>query len=97
MTSIIQIIEALLSILSILVIVDVLFSLLIQFGFLDKRNQIVAQLWFSIRNLMEPMYSRIRSFLPKTIGFDLAPAVLLFGIFVLEVIISNNKAFLLGI
>ena len=82
MNSLIQIISALLNIISWLVIIDVIMSLLIQFRILDQRNQIVSQIWLSIRNIMEPIYSKIRSFLPKTIGFDLAPAVLLFGIFV---------------
>ena len=90
MNSLIQIISALLNIISWLVIIDVVMSLLIQFRILDQRNQIVSQIWLSIRNIMEPIYSKIRSFLPKTIGFDLAPAVLLFGIFALQVIIKNN-------
>ena len=90
MTSLFEILSALLNILSFLIIIDVMLSLLIQFGFLDKRNQIVSQLWFSIRNIMEPIYSRVRSFLPSNIGFDLAPAAILFGIFVINVIISNN-------
>jgi YggT family protein len=90
MNSLIQIISALLNIISWLVIIDVIMSLLIQFRILDQRNQIVSQIWLSIRNIMEPIYSKIRSFLPKTIGFDLAPAVLLFGIFALQVIIKNN-------
>ena len=90
MTSLFQIISALLNIVSFMVIFDVVLSLLIQFGFLDKRNQIVSQLWFSIRNIMEPIYSKVRSFLPNTVGFDLAPAALLFSIFAVRVIISNN-------
>ena len=90
MTSLIQIISALLNIITFIVIIDVILSLLIQFGILDQRNQFVSQIWLSIRNVMEPIYSRIRSFLPKTIGFDLAPAVLLFGIFAIEIIIKNN-------
>ena len=90
MTSLIQIISALLNIITFLVIIDVILSLLIQFGILDQRNQIVTQIWLSIRNVMEPIYSRIRSLLPKTIGFDLAPAVLLFGIFAIEIVIKNN-------
>ncbi len=90
MTSLIQIISALLNIITFLVIIDVILSLLIQFGILDQRNQIVSQIWLSIRNVMEPIYSRIRSLLPKTIGFDLAPAVLLFGIFAIEIVIKNN-------
>ena len=90
MSSLFQIISALLNILSFLIIIDVILSLLLQFGFLDRRNQIVSQLWVSIRNIMEPIYSRVRSFLPNTIGFDLAPAALLFGIFAIRVIIANN-------
>ncbi len=90
MTSLFQIISALLNILSFMVIFDVILSLLIQLGFLDKRNQIVSQLWFSIRNIMEPIYSKLRTFLPNTVGFDLAPAALLFIIFAVRVIISNN-------
>ena len=72
MVSLIQIISALLNIITWLVIIDVVISLLIQFRVLDQRNQIVSQIWLSIRNVLEPLYSRIRSFLPKTIGFDLA-------------------------
>ena len=90
MVSLIQIISALLNIITWLVIIDVVMSLLIQFRILDQRNQIVSQIWLSIRNVLEPLYSRIRSFLPNTIGFDLAPAILLFGIFALQTIIRNN-------
>ena len=90
MVSLIQIISALLNIITFLVIIDVILSLLIQFAILDQRNPIVSQIWLSIRNVMEPIYSRIRSFLPKTIGFDLAPAVMLFGIFAIQTIIRNN-------
>ncbi|MFL2790876.1 MAG: YggT family protein [Paracoccaceae bacterium] len=90
MTSLFQILSAILNILSFMIIFDVILSLLIQFGVIDKRNQIVSQLWFSIRNIMEPIYSRVRSFLPNTVGFDLAPAALLFIIFAVRVIISNN-------
>jgi len=72
MTSLFQILSAVLNIFSFLIIFDVILSFLIQFGVLDKRNQIVSQLWISIRNIMEPIYSRVRSFLPNTIGFDLA-------------------------
>ena len=90
MVSLIQIISALLNIITWLVIIDVVMSLLIQFRILDQRNQIVSQIWLSIRNVLEPLYSRIRSFLPNTIGFDLAPAVLLFGIFAIQTIIRNN-------
>ncbi len=90
MVSLIQIISALLNIITFLVIIDVILSLLIQFAILDQRNPIVSQIWLSIRNVMEPIYSRIRSFLPKTIGFDLAPAVLLFVIFAIEIVIKNN-------
>ena len=90
MVSLIQIISALLNIITWLVIIDVVMSLLIQFRILDQRNQIVSQIWLSIRNVLEPLYSKIRSFLPNTIGFDLAPAVLLFGIFAIQTIIRNN-------
>ncbi len=90
MASLFEILSAFLNIFSFLIIIDVILSLLLQFGLLDKRNQIVSQLWFSMRNIMEPIYSKVRSFLPKTIGFDLAPAALLFGIFAIRVVISNN-------
>ena len=63
MVSLIQIISALLNIITWLVIIDVVMSLLIQFRVLDQRNQIVSQIWLSIRNVLEPLYSKIRSFL----------------------------------
>ena len=90
MTSLIQIILALLNIISVLVIFDVVLSWLIQFGILDRSNRLISQLWWSVRNLMEPLYSRVRRFLPRTTGIDLAPAALLFAIFAIKVIITNN-------
>ena len=53
MVSLIQIISALLNIITWLVIIDVVMSLLIQFRILDQRNQIVSQIWLSIRNVLE--------------------------------------------
>ena len=90
MVSLIQIISALLNIITWLVIIDVVMSLLIQFRVLDQRNQIVSQIWLSIRNVLEPLYSRIRSFLPNTIGFEVAPAALLLGICAIQTNIRNN-------
>jgi YggT family protein len=50
----------------------------------------VRQVWDGLNRLLEPVYGRIRSFLPQTGGLDLAPLVALIGVYALRIILINN-------
>ena len=74
----------------VIVLAHVIMSWLIVFEVLNIRQRFVGQLWAALDNLLEPAYSRIRSFLPRTGAVDLSPVVLLIGIYFLRILIRNN-------
>jgi YggT family protein len=55
----------------------------------------VASIWDGSNRLLEPVYRRIRSFLPDLGGLDLAPLVALLAIYAVQIILSNNAALFL--
>ncbi|MGR3660097.1 MAG: YggT family protein [Paracoccaceae bacterium] len=90
MVSILQIVMLLLDVAWFILIAHIVMSWLINFQVLNLRQPIVAQIWFGLQRLLEPMYSRIRAFLPKMGGLDLAPLVALLVIIALRNIIIPN-------
>jgi len=75
-----------------IVIAHVMMSWLINFEVLNLRQPLVAQIWYGLSRLLQPVYVQIRRFLPPMAGMDLSPMVLLFGLFALRVVLANNQA-----
>ena len=75
MQSLFQILMLLLNIVWFFVIAHVVMSWLINFQVLNLRQPIVAQIWYGLNRLLEPVYSRIRQILPPMGGLDLPPAL----------------------
>ena len=96
MTSLIQIIMLILDVIWFIVIVHVILSWLINFQVISLRQPITAQIWDGLNRVLEPLYGPIRRILPDMGGIDLAPLVLLIGIYALRIIIANNAAMLIG-
>ena len=71
MTSLFQILMLLLNIVWFVIIAHVIMSWLINFQVLNLRQPLVAQIWDGLNRLLEPVYSRVRSFLPQMGGPDL--------------------------
>lgn len=95
MLSILQILFLVLDVVWWIVIAHVIFSWLINFQVLNLRQPLVAQIWGGLNRLLEPVYRRIRSFLPDLGGLDLAPLIVLLAIYALRVVLINNiSAFL---
>ena len=95
MTSLYQILNLILDVLWFIMIAHIIMSWLINFQVLNLRQPIVAQVWHGLNRLLEPIYSRIRRFLPDMGGIDLAPLVALLGIIAIRIILRNNAAFFL--
>ncbi|MEM8577527.1 MAG: YggT family protein [Pseudomonadota bacterium] len=93
MQSLFQIIMLLLNVAYFIIIVHVIMSWLINFQVLSLYNSVVAQIWDGLNRLLEPLYSRIRRFLPPMAGIDLAPLVAFLGIAILRIILINNASF----
>lgn len=93
MQSIYQILNLILDIVWFVMIAHIIMSWLINFQVLNLHQPMVQQIWHGLNKLLEPIYSRIRQFLPATGGLDLAPLVAFIGIIVLRIILQNNAAF----
>jgi YggT family protein len=53
---------------------------------------LVAQIWDGLNRILEPVYSRVRSFLPQMGGIDFAPLIVLLAVYALRIILINNAA-----
>ena len=95
MTSLIQIVLLILDVVWFILIVHVIMSWLINFQVLNLGQPLVAQIWDGLTRLLEPLYAPIRRILPPMGGLDLAPLVVLIGIYALRIIIQNNAAALI--
>ena len=93
MTSLFEILMMILSIAQWIILAHIIMSWLINFQVLNLRQPIVAQLWQGLNRILDPIYSRVRSFLPNMAGLDLAPLVVLLVIYALRIILINNIAF----
>jgi len=92
MTSILQILLLILDVVQFIIIAHIIMSWLINFQVLNLRQPLVAQLWDGLNRLLEPIYGRVRQVLPVMAGLDLAPLVVLLGVFALRIILRNNAA-----
>ena len=90
MTSIAQILLFVLDIAWYILIIHIIMSWLIQFEVLNLRQPLVAQVWYGINRILEPIYGPIRRILPAMGGMDFTPIVVFIGIYALRVIIINN-------
>jgi len=92
MQSLFQILMLVLDIVWFFIIAHVIMSWLINFQVLNLRQQFVAQVWYGLNRLLEPIYSRVRQILPPMSGIDLAPLVVLVAVYALRIILINNAA-----
>lgn len=73
-----------------IILASIIMSWLVNFQVLNLRQPVVAQIWYSLRNVLEPIYTQIRRVIPTVGGIDFAPLVLLIGVFALRQAIVNN-------
>lgn len=90
MVSLFQILFLVLNVAQWIVIAHVIMSWLINFQVLNLRQPLVAQIWYGLNRLLDPIYSRIRAFLPDMGGLDFAPLIVLLGIYALRIVLINN-------
>lgn len=90
MTSIAQILLFVLDIVWWVLIAHIIMSWLINFQVLNMRQPLVAQIWYGINKLLEPIYRPLRRVIPPMGGLDITPIVVFIGIYALRVVIINN-------
>jgi YggT family protein len=84
-----QIIGYLISIIIVLVISQFVLSLLISFNVVNMQNNFVAALWKAINALLDPMLNPVRRIMPNTGAIDFSPLVLIVGLNVLNIVVTN--------
>ena len=90
MQSIFQILMLLLDFARYLIFAHFIMSWLISFNVLNVRQPIVAQIWYTLQRILDPIYRPIRRFMPDLGGIDLSPIVALIGIQVIRIVLVNN-------
>ena len=90
MASLLMILFLLLDIAFWVVIVQAVLSWLLAFNVLNFNNDFVRGLYAGLMRLTEPVYGPIRRILPDTRPMDLAPLVVLIGIYALQIVLRNN-------
>jgi len=92
MQSLFQILMLILDVVWFFIIAHVIMSWLISFQILNLHQPFVGQVWTTLQRLLEPIYGPVRRILPPMQGLDLAPLVVLVGVFALRIILVNNMA-----
>lgn len=95
MYSIYQILNLIIDLIWMFVILHIILSWLINFQVLSLRQPFVAQIWYAVNRLLEPIYGPIRRVLPNLGGLDLAPLVLIIGLIIIRILLANNAALFL--
>ena len=90
MTSLLQILILAIDIARWIVLAHVIMSWLINFQVLNLRQPLVAQIWDALQRALNPLYTRVRRFIPAMGGIDFAPLVVLFAVIALKIVIINN-------
>ncbi|MGH1355502.1 MAG: YggT family protein [Thalassovita sp.] len=90
MMSVFQILMLILDVVWFFILAHVIMSWLISFQVLNLGQQFVAQIWYGLNRILEPLYGPIRRILPSMGGLDLAPLVVLLGVYALRIILVNN-------
>lgn len=90
MLTIFEILMLLINVAFYIVIAHIIMSWLINFGVLNVNQPLVAQLWYGLNRMLEPIYGPIRSRLPAMGGLDLAPLIFILGLYVIEIVLRNN-------
>lgn len=92
MQSLFQILMLILDIVWFFIIAHVIMSWLINFQVLNLQQQLVAQIWYGLNRLLEPLYEPVRRLMPNMQGIDLAPLVVLIAVYAIRIVLINNMA-----
>ncbi|MDE2575313.1 MAG: YggT family protein [Rhodospirillales bacterium] len=77
------------------VILAAVFSMLVAFGVLDTRNRMVWTIGDFLYRVTEPALRPIRNFLPNFGGVDLSPLVLIFAVYITQMLLTRIYAAIL--
>jgi YggT family protein len=71
------------------IVATAIMSWLILFDVVNMRNQFVNMIWTFLYNITEPALRPIRRFVPNLGGIDISPIVLILGIVLVQMLITD--------
>lgn len=92
MAAIYDILMLLLGVARTFIFIHFIMSWLISFNVLNINQQFVAQVWYTLQRILEPIYRPIRRYMPDLGGIDLSPLVALIGIEIIRIVLFRNQA-----
>ena len=90
MALLLQFIDYVLYLYTLVVVVYVIVSWLVQLRIINPYNDFVRNLVYALSVVVDPVLSRIRRLLPNTGGLDFSPVVLLLGILFIRWVVLGN-------
>jgi YggT family protein len=84
-----QVIGYIISVIVILVIVQFVVSLLFAFNVISPQNEFMMAIYRSVNALLEPILAPIRRIMPSTGAIDFSPLVLIVGLNILRIVVTN--------
>jgi YggT family protein len=91
-TILFEIVNEILSLYKWAVILAAVFSMLVSFGVLDTRNRIVWTIGDFLYRITEPALRPIRNVLPSFGSLDISPLILIFLIYVAQMVLARIYA-----
>lgn len=88
-----EILYAVLNVARWILIIQIAMGWLINFQVLNMQQPMVRQIYYSLSNLLEPIYRPIRNILPTAGGMDFSPIVVFLIIFALQRFVVNNMIY----
>src|SRR4029079_15611081 len=82
--ALLDIVQMLLWVLSIVIIAQAVFSWLVVFNVVNTRSDFVRTVWTALEKITEPLYRPIRRIMPDFGGIDFSPIVVLLLIWVIS-------------
>ncbi len=76
MSAIVGLLDLILGVLFFFMVVHIVMSWLLNFQVLNIHQPLVAQIYYGLGRLLEPLYEPVRRILPDTRPLDLAPLVI---------------------
>ncbi len=90
--TLVQMIDYLISVVSMVVIVQFVMSLLISFNVINTSNNAVIAIWRALNAILDPLLAPIRRFMPNTGGIDFSPMVLIVLLRLLSILLNGLAA-----
>jgi YggT family protein len=89
MKAVLDVVMVILQLATFLIFIQAVMSWLLMFNVINLSNSVVRQIWGTLNAVTEPVYRPLRRMLPQTSGLDLAPLVVLLGLFFLRSVIAR--------